>query len=407
MYRILDESRKRLSNGMVAFAQELVRIPSVSLDEGHVADRVEREMKILGYDEVFRDGVGNVIGLIRGRQSESTVLLNSHMDTVPVGKDSEWHKDPLGGVIERDLLHGVGAADCKGGLAAQVYTGAMLKESLLPLRGNLVVAATVAEENGLSIGVKHLIEQTLPELELAPNFSILGEPTGLNLYYGHDGWVDVDVRIEGTNPFQVEDTASAILKDLRSREQHLSEMHDREVLAVGRSSFENGQGLRRATIQLARRLSEYEESESVVGEMQHTLAALESGDVMVAVAVRQEQQQMYSGRATLVRRVANAWATDPFSPVMTRARHALSASGLSGTPGKWRLNRLGMGTAGSVLVQEFGIPAIGYGPGSEAMAHAVGECVPVRSIMECAYGTAAIVHSLIGVPVCGWTSDEI
>ena len=36
-------------------------------------------------------------------------------------------------------LYGLGAADCKGGLAAQIFAGALLERSMLPLRGNLVV----------------------------------------------------------------------------------------------------------------------------------------------------------------------------------------------------------------------------------------------------------------------------
>ncbi len=392
---------------MLRFAQDLVRTPSESLREADLAERIEKEMKYLGYDEVFRDGAGNVIGLMRGRRGDGTVLLNSHMDTVCAEPSSSWEKDPLCGEIEGQILHGLGAADCKCGLAAQIYTGAILKDSLLPLRGNLVVAATVAEENGLSVGVRYLVEKTFPELELTPNYAVLGEPTGLNLYYGHDGWMELDVCIEGANPFHVDDTATTILRDFHSREKSLSEMHDREILSVHGSTFENRQGVHRATIQVSRRLSEHEESESVAGEIQRVLAAQESGDVAVAVAVRQERQSLYSGKATLVRRVTHAWSTDPFSPIMTRSRHALAAAGCYCTPGKWRLNRLGMGTAGSVLVNEFGIPVVGYGPGTEAMAHAVGECVSVPNVHECAYGTASIVHSLIGVPVCGWTSDEI
>ena len=49
-------------------------------------------------------------------------------------------------------------------------------------------------ENGASIGVRGLIEQTLPELKLKPDYAILGEPTGLGLYYGHDGWIEVDLQ---------------------------------------------------------------------------------------------------------------------------------------------------------------------------------------------------------------------
>ncbi len=66
-----------------------------------------------------------------------------------------------------------------------------------------------------------------------------------------------------------------------------------------------------------------------------------------------------------------------------------------------------MGTAGSVLTRDFKVPTMGYGPGHEELAHADNESVEIGKIHEAVYGTASIVHSLIGVPVCGWTSDEI
>ena len=143
MYRLLKTKNRGLSRAVNRFAQDLVRTPSVSLNEGGVADRVEQEMQKLNYDNVFRDETGNVVGLIEGRAAEPAVLLCTHMDTVPTGDRAAWSEDPYSGRIDGRWLHGRGAADCKGGLAAQVYSGALLKRSLLPLQGTVIVAATV------------------------------------------------------------------------------------------------------------------------------------------------------------------------------------------------------------------------------------------------------------------------
>ena len=43
----------------------------------------------------------------------------------------------------------------------------------------------------------------------------------------------------------------------------------------------------------------------------------------------------------------------------------------------------------------------------EATAHTTDERVEESRITEAVYGTASIVHTLVGIPVCGWTSDEI
>jgi len=308
-------------------------------------------------------------------------------------------------------LHGVGAADCKGGLAAQVFAGAVLKESLLPLRGNLVVAATVAEKNGLSVGVQGFIEKTLPELELEPSFAILGEPTGLGLYYGHDGWVEIEVNIQGANPFQVDDAAGAIYRDFGAIAEADAQAagHDLEMVAVRPPRYGRDWGLRRATIAMDRRLRMNEDVDEIVSNVRHNacLVAQACGPVTVNVAVREEEQRLYNGVTTVTRRVANAWATDPFHPLMDRARQTLVAAGCEARPGKWRLGRLGMGTAGGVLVEKYAVPTIGYGPGLETVAHARDEYVDVDKVGEALYGAVAIVHGLIGVPVFGWTSEDI
>ena len=123
--------------------------------------------------------------------------------------------------------------------------------------------------------------------------------------------------------------------------------------------------------------------------------------------VRRENQRLYTGKVDVVRHVARAWSTDPFNPMIDRARQALEAAGCPVKPGKWQLGRLGMGTAGGVLVNEYKIPTVGYGPGLESQAHAEGEYVEIEKVISATYGSAVIAHALAGIPVCGWTSDEI
>jgi acetylornithine deacetylase/succinyl-diaminopimelate desuccinylase-like protein len=326
------------------------------------------------------------------------------MDTVPCREADGWTHSPYSATVADGCLYGLGAADCKGGLAAQIYAGALLKRSLLPLRGKLVVAATVAEENGCSVGMRALIERTLPELNLVPSFAVLGEPTGMRLYYGHDGWVEMDIQIEGSNPFHVDDAARAVFKDCSSRlsgEPGLFNLH--------RPQFQNSGAVRRAVVQVDHRLRASDTVGSVIARTQHEAmtAAQTTGNVAVAVTVRQEQQKLYTGQTTMVRRVVQAWSIDPFHPLMERSRQVLAAAGLDGKPGKWELGKMGMGTAGGVLTHEFQIPTIGYGPGSENMAHAANESVSIANLSQSVYGTAAIVHSLVGIPVFGWSSDDI
>lgn len=410
MYEMLHAKTNGLRAGLVDFCRELLRRPSPSLQEKEVAGLVEAKMRELGYDRVLTDGAGNVLGVLFGREEGPTLLLNSHMDTVAVGDEAAWADPPYAGTLRDGRLYGRGAADCKSGIAAQVFAGCLLRRSLLPLRGNLVVAASVAEENGRSLGVRELIRSTLPELGLRPDMAILGEPTCLGLHYGHDGWLEVEIRIEGANPFHVDHAARAVFQEFHAlRSGGRARREQPEEIIVYHPAFQEEGGVRRATLKVDRRLQPAQDPDGLVTEMNRhaALVAEAFGQVAVQAGVQVERQRLYTGSTTVVRHVTHAWSTDPFHPLVERSRQTLAAAGRPTVPAKWRLGRLGMGTAGGVLVTEFGIPTIGYGPGDEELAHRTNECVDIARLADAVYGTAAIAHGLVGVPVFGWTMDEI
>lgn len=396
MYKLLREKSAYYENDAIMFTQKLVQTPSESLNESDVADLVEKKMRELDYEKVIRDDFGNVIGTLIGSEPEPTLLLISHMDTIPPIK-----ADIIPGSIDKRRIHGRGASDCKSGLAVQVYTGIVLKNNPLPLKGNLVVAATVAEENGCSIGVKRLIEKTLPMLGIKPSYAVLGDPTNLGLYYGHDGWIELEIKLEGNNPVQVKESAKAIFKELKKSNSGSLQVQDLEILIVKNPCFFNRGEVFDANIVVDRCLQPTEEVPEIIKQIRSdvTLIAESLGITSISVDVNYKTQKLYNKNTTLVQKVTHAWSIDPFNPLIERARYALSTIGCRVHPRKWKLKRLCMGTAGSVLTREFNIPTIGYGPGTEEKAHTDNEYVDIDNIKEALYGTVAIAHSLIGVPV--------
>lgn len=152
----------------VRLLQELVRIPSVTGDEGAVAEAVERAFRDRGLEvdtweaaaeemEPYLDHVGeqetysgrpNVVGMRMGAGEGRSILLNAHMDTVAPGDPAAWRGDPLSGAVEGDLLYGRGSCDMKGGLVTHLIALDALADLGVRLRGDVKVAATVGEENG-------------------------------------------------------------------------------------------------------------------------------------------------------------------------------------------------------------------------------------------------------------------
>ena len=118
-------------------------------------------------------------------------------------------------------------------------------------------------------------------------------------------------------------------------------------------------------INLCRRLPDTETVSGMLEQIKQEAraAAASVARVAVDVVVRREEHQLYTKRTTILEQRVEPWSLDPFHPLVTRARQALAAAGCRVSCGKWQLPRLGMGTAGGVLVNEFHVPAIGYGPG--------------------------------------------
>ncbi len=64
---------------MLDFCKRIVKTPSISGDEGNVAEMFYHEMNRLGYDDVFIDDWGNVIGIVNGTQKDPVIMYNGHL----------------------------------------------------------------------------------------------------------------------------------------------------------------------------------------------------------------------------------------------------------------------------------------------------------------------------------------
>jgi acetylornithine deacetylase/succinyl-diaminopimelate desuccinylase-like protein len=123
-----------------------------------MAERLAAEMRTVGFDEVWTDRVGNVVGRI-GPGSGPRLFYDGHMDTVGVGDPSAWTRDPFGATIENGILYGRGAADMKGSLASLVYGAKALVDSGIRLAGDLVVVGIVQEEPCEGHAMRVLVEE--------------------------------------------------------------------------------------------------------------------------------------------------------------------------------------------------------------------------------------------------------
>jgi acetylornithine deacetylase len=225
----------------VSLLQELVRIPSVTGEEGAVGEVVGRAFSERGLDvdtweatreetEPYRDHVGeqnsyenrpNVAGVRSGTGVGRSILLNAHTDTVDPGDPAAWRGDPLSGALEGDLLYGRGSCDMKGGLVTHLIALDALSDLGIRLRGDVTVAATVGEENG-GLGALSTVLRGY-----RADAAIITEPTRLALVPAQGGSLVFRLKIPGRSAHAAvrDEGVSAlekfvpIFEDLRELEQ--------------------------------------------------------------------------------------------------------------------------------------------------------------------------------------------
>ncbi len=89
----------------------------------------------------------NLIGRIKGTGGGRSLILNGHIDTVPVGELSKWKHDPFGAEIEDGRMYGRGSVDMKGGIAAMIFAVETLQKLGIKLAGDLMMQTVVNEEH--------------------------------------------------------------------------------------------------------------------------------------------------------------------------------------------------------------------------------------------------------------------
>jgi putative selenium metabolism hydrolase len=370
-------SRDVTFNHAISFARDLVRIPSLSGQEGEVAERVTRELKQLAFNDVWIDRIGNVLACVRGRGEAPPIMLSSHLDIVDSGDPAEWEYPPFGGEIAENYLHGRGAVDCKGPLALQSYVAAGFLDSRPP--GDIYLVHTVLEERG-SWGMAYAVEH----LALPFAAVILGEATAGDICIGHRGRTELEITIRGKS-------AHASAPD---RACNPVDVVPALLLAL-RRFIETNPGdplLTRPTL-VPSRIETFPQSRNMVPEEVRIVLdwrTLPHGqrndtDALRLFLLNQLCGQVGDGSELPAVTIQEVWATqraftglEQSKPISTSGyllseRHPLvrtAAQAVQNVTGDLPLVRSWtFGTDGAFSCGIYGIPTIGYAPGQEQCAH--------------------------------------
>jgi len=177
-----------------SLTSSLVRINSENPPgrETEIASYVSERLAELGLKAwVDRfDERANAIGVYEAGEGHSLMLM-THLDTVPAGERDLWRIPPFSGEIRDGRVYGRGSADAKGCLASMLGALKLLADEGWPIKGKLILAA-VADEEAKNRGVRRLLAQ-----KISAEYAVVGEPTSLQVCSAHKGILLLRVRFIG------------------------------------------------------------------------------------------------------------------------------------------------------------------------------------------------------------------
>lgn len=176
---------------IISLAQQLVKLPSLSRQEGAVAEAVLAAMQRLDFDESWVDPAGNVIGLVKGGGGPVT-MFNGHLDVVDPGNPADWKYPPFGAEIRQGYMWGRGSADMKCALTAMIFAAGLFKQWPRRPAGDVIVTAVTMEEIG-GWGTHLLLQNSALHADRA----VVGEPTNNRLVPGHRVRMVLRAHIKG------------------------------------------------------------------------------------------------------------------------------------------------------------------------------------------------------------------
>lgn len=181
------------ASDLIKFVQKSVQTRSYTDEEGNFANLIKSEMEKLGFDQVFIDSTGNVVGKIGN--GPKIIHFDSHLDTVEVNDEKNWQQPPFSGNIVDGYLWGRGSVDMKSSLCASIYATVAARDKGYIDGKTIYVTGTVCEEYCDGENLKHLYE----ELSLKPDYCIICEPSNNVITLGHKGKAQIRIKTYGVS----------------------------------------------------------------------------------------------------------------------------------------------------------------------------------------------------------------
>ena len=353
-----------LNVGVVELTSALVDFPSVSRSEGPLADEVESALKNYPHLEVLRDGNTVLARTNFGRNER--VVIAGHLDTVPSSGNDRALLISKGGSVPvadvdgnmkatEDRLYGLGSCDMKGGVAVSLLLAATETN---PSRDVTYIFYDCEEIDARFNGLKR-ISESHPEW-LKADFAVLMEPSNATVEGGCQGTMRVEIRTTGRRAH----TARSWMGEnaIHQLSQVLAILESYEPAKVLIDGLEYREGLQAVDIYGGVAGNVVPDSATIT--INYRFAPNKSAEDAVA-----HLQQVFQGFNLEV--VDYAEGALPGLSVPAAEQFIESVNGIAQPKFGW---------TDVARFASLGIPAVNFGPGFAALAHAPNEYVPVSHL---------------------------
>ncbi|WP_010259934.1 YgeY family selenium metabolism-linked hydrolase [Treponema primitia] len=387
---MLDKARQEK---VIDLCQKLIQQQSYSGQEDTVVAVLKAEMERAGFDSVRVDRYGSIIGCIKGKRPGKKVLLDGHIDTVPVSDETAWRYPPFGAEIHDGKIYGRGTSDMKGAVAAFVKAAENFAEDTQrDFAGEIYVSGVVHEECFEGIAAREISKA------VKPDYVIIGEASELNLKIGQRGRAEIVLESFGkpchsANPekginsvYKMARVIEAI-RTLKPTKHPVLGNGILELTDIKSSPYPGASVVPeycRATYD--RRLLTGETRESVLAPINELLAKLMAEDpqMKVSASYAEGKEKCHTGNEIRGERFFPGWLYEENSDFVQAVFSELKGMGY--TPSITQYNFC---TNGSHYAGEAGIKTLGLGPSQENLAHTINEYIEIDQLIkvtDCYYG---------------------
>jgi succinyl-diaminopimelate desuccinylase len=350
-----------LTQPIEALLCQLVDIASVSHDEERLADAVQEALASLPMFAVERLG-NNVVARTESGSAERVVVAG-HLDTVsPAGNTRARIAPDSAG---RRAVHGIGACDMKGGVAAMLVSLARLHEG--QLRRDITAVFYECEEVAGEHNGLRRIHQTRPELLIA-DAAVLCEPSNAGIEAGCQGTLRAVVRTRGVRAH----TARAWMGDnaIHAAMPILQNLLDYSPRAPEINGLRFREGLQAVAI-----------AGGVAGNVVPDECAVTVNYRFAPdrdeAAAQAHVREVFAGFEVEI--VDCAGGAMPYVDHPHLAELVAISSRVASAAVAPKL-----GWTDVARFASMGIPAVNFGPGDPALAHSPDECVAIDEVQACA-----------------------